>query len=151
MLEVATGGKVALAILATLASFAGIALGVLVYLQKRLKPVEPEILAEAWRYDSTIAAFVGGPGEQAFEAVATFDRTVIDGAVNGTGWLTIVSSWFSHLIDKYIVDGLVNFVGAVFEEGSFLFRRAQTGLIQNYVLVMLLGVFAFVSIYLFVR
>jgi NADH-quinone oxidoreductase subunit L len=80
-----------------------------------------------------------------------FDAKVVDGAVNGTGWLTIFSSWFSHLIDKYIVDGLVNFVGAVFEEGSFLFRRAQTGLIQNYALVMLVGVFAFVSIYLFVR
>ena len=80
-----------------------------------------------------------------------FDAKVVDGAVNGTGWLTIFSSWFSHLIDKYLVDGLVNFVGAVFEEGSFLFRRAQTGLIQNYALVMLVGVFAFVSIYLFVR
>ena len=80
-----------------------------------------------------------------------FDARVVDGAVNGSGWLTIFSSWFSHLIDKYLVDGLVNFVGAAFEEGSFLFRRAQTGLIQNYALVMLFGVFAFVSLYLFVR
>ena len=30
----------------------------------------------------------------------------------GRGWLTIFSSWFSHLVDKYIVDGLVNLVGA---------------------------------------
>jgi NADH-quinone oxidoreductase subunit L len=80
-----------------------------------------------------------------------FDAKVVDGAVNGAGWLTIFASWFSHLIDTYVVDGLVNFVGAVFEEASFLFRRAQTGLIQNYALVMLFGVFAFVSIYLFVR
>ncbi len=42
-------------------------------------------------------------------------------------------------------------VGAVLEESSFLFRRLQTGLIQNYALVMLFGVFAFVSVYLFVR
>ena len=80
-----------------------------------------------------------------------FDARVVDGAVNGSGWLTIFTSWFSHLIDKYLVDGLVNFVGAVLEEASFLFRRVQTGLIQNYALVMLLGVFAFVSMYLFVR
>ena len=80
-----------------------------------------------------------------------FDAKVVDGAVNGTGWLTMFSSWFSHLIDKYVVDGLVNFVGAVMEEGSFVFRRLQTGLIQNYALVMLFGVFAFVSIYLMSR
>jgi len=81
----------------------------------------------------------------------TIDRTVVDGAVNGSGWLTVVSAWFSHLIDKYLVDGLVNLVGAVLEESSFLFRRFQTGLVQNYALVMLFGVFAFVSVYLFVR
>ncbi|MCX6537331.1 MAG: NADH-quinone oxidoreductase subunit L [Acidobacteria bacterium] len=80
-----------------------------------------------------------------------FDAKVVDGAVNGTGWLTMFSSWFSHVIDKYVVDGLVNFVGAVLEEGSFVFRRFQTGLIQNYALVMLFGVFAFVSIYLMKR
>jgi NADH-quinone oxidoreductase subunit L len=79
------------------------------------------------------------------------DRNVVDGAVNGSGWLTVFSAWFSHLLDKYIVDGLVNLVGAVLEESSFLFRRLQTGLIQNYALVMLFGVFAFVSVYLFVR
>jgi NADH-quinone oxidoreductase subunit L len=81
----------------------------------------------------------------------TIDRNVVDGAVNGSGWLTVFSAWFSHLLDKYIVDGLVNLVGAVLEESSFLFRRLQTGLIQNYALVMLFGVFAFVSVYLFVR
>ena len=80
-----------------------------------------------------------------------FDAKVVDGAVNGSGWLTLFSSWFSHVIDKYVVDGLVNFVGAVLEEGSFVFRRLQTGLIQNYALVMLFGVFAFVSIYLMSR
>ena len=80
-----------------------------------------------------------------------FDRTVVDGAVNGTGWLTRSSAWFSRLVDKYIVDGLVNLVGAIFREASLGFRRMQTGLIQNYALVMLFGVFAFVSVTLFVR
>jgi NADH-quinone oxidoreductase subunit L len=78
----------------------------------------------------------------------TFDRTVVDGAVNGSGWLTIFSSYLSHLVDKYIVDGLVNLVGSVLQESSFIFRRFQTGLIQNYALLMLFGVFACVSIYL---
>jgi NADH-quinone oxidoreductase subunit L len=81
----------------------------------------------------------------------TFDRRVVDGAVNGSGWLTVFASWISSLIDKYVVDGAVNLVGRSSEESSFLFRRVQTGLIQNYALLMLAGVFAFVSIYLLVR
>ena len=40
---------------------------------------------------------------------------------------------------------------AVAEELSFMFRRVQTGLIQNYALLMLFGVFAFVTVYLFAR
>ncbi|MGE5360715.1 MAG: NADH-quinone oxidoreductase subunit L [Bacteroidales bacterium] len=78
------------------------------------------------------------------------DRHVVDGAVNGSGWLTIVTSWISGLIDKYIVDGLVNLVGWIFEKASFVFRRTQTGLIQNYALLMLFGVFVFVT-YLLLR
>jgi hypothetical protein len=39
----------------------------------------------------------------------------------------------------------------VVQEGSHLFRRLQTGLVQTYALLMLFGIFAFVSLYLFVR
>jgi len=81
----------------------------------------------------------------------TFDRNVVDGAVNGTGKLTIIASWFSGLTDRSVVDGLVNGVGRVIEEASYTFRRLQTGLVQNYALFMLFGVFAFVSLYLFAR
>jgi NADH-quinone oxidoreductase subunit L len=78
------------------------------------------------------------------------DRNVVDGAVNGSGWTTILTSWISGLIDKYIVDGLVNLVGWILEKSSYAIRRAQTGLIQNYALLMLFGVFAFVT-YLLLR
>lgn len=98
-------------------------------------------------YDATV---VKGTMAGAFGSWA-FDRAVVDGAVNGTGWLTLFSSWVSGLFDKYVVDGLVNLVGWICSEASYLFRRFQTGLIQNYALLMLFGVFAFVSLYLFVR
>ena len=80
-----------------------------------------------------------------------FDRNVVDGAVNGTSWLTVIGSWFSGLTDRTVVDGLVNLVGWMVQESSLAFRRLQTGLVQNYALLMLFGVFAFVSVYLFVR
>jgi NADH-quinone oxidoreductase subunit L len=79
------------------------------------------------------------------------DRNVVDGAVNGTAHVTIIGSWFSGLTDRTVVDGLVNLIGWIVQEGSHFFRRLQTGLVQNYALLMLFGIFAFVSIYLFVR
>jgi NADH-quinone oxidoreductase subunit L len=98
-------------------------------------------------YNATVVAatFVGG-----FKLWA-FDRRVVDGAVNGTGWLTIIGAWFSGLTDRTIVDGAVNLIGRTCEEGSFWFRKLQTGLVQNYALLMLFGIFGFVTVYLFLR
>jgi NADH-quinone oxidoreductase subunit L len=81
----------------------------------------------------------------------TFDRNVVDGVVNGSSWMTLFGSWLSGLTDRTLVDGAVNFVGRLIQESSYWFRRVQTGLVQNYALLMLFGVFAFVSIYLFVK
>ena len=77
-----------------------------------------------------------------------FDAKVVDGAVNGTGWTTVASSRISHVLDKHVVDGLVNLVGWICQEGSYGFRRVQTGLIQNYAFATLVGVFAFVTWFL---
>jgi NADH-quinone oxidoreductase subunit L len=98
-------------------------------------------------YDNTVikGTFASGRGLWAV------DRNVIDGVVNGSGWFTIISAWFSGLTDRTVVDGLVNLVGRICEEGSFWFRKLQSGLVQNYALLMLLGVFAFVTVYLFSR
>ncbi len=80
-----TSGKVILAAIAVAGALVGIAGAFAIYLQKRVAPVEPEILAAGWHYDDAVTAFVGGPGREAFEGVAAFDKTVIDGAVNGVG------------------------------------------------------------------
>jgi NADH-quinone oxidoreductase subunit L len=77
-----------------------------------------------------------------------FDGAVVDGAVNGSGWLTRIAAWCSHMIDKYGVDGLVNLIGWTASEGSLLLRRLQTGLVQNYALMMLAGVFLFLTLVL---
>ena len=126
------------------------------------KPEISESLAERWAgahrtltnkyyvdelYQATVIAGTFNAGN----GLWTFDRNVVDGAVNGTGWVTKFGSWLSGLTDRTIVDGAVNFVGWAVQEGSYWFRRLQTGLVQNYALLMLFGVFAFVSIYLLVR
>jgi len=75
----------------------------------------------------------------------------VDGAVNGTSWVTIVGAWFSGLTDRTVVDGLVNLVGWIVQESSHAFRRVQTGLVQNYAMLIVFGVFVFVTAYLFIR
>ena len=98
-------------------------------------------------YDATaVKGTMGGA-----RGLWTVDRNVVDGAVNGTGWTTRASAWVSHVVDKYVVDGLVNLVGRICAEGSYRFRHAQTGLIQNYAFAALFGVFAFVTLYIAAR
>jgi NADH-quinone oxidoreductase subunit L len=98
-------------------------------------------------YDATVIGGTMSSGRNLW----TFDRRVVDGAVNGSSWLTVFSAWVSGLVDRYVVDGLVNLIGRTTEESSYWFRRLQTGLVQNYALLMLFGIFVFVSVYLIVR
>jgi len=98
-------------------------------------------------YDATVISGTMGSAR----GLWAVDRNVVDGAVNGTGWVTVISAWFSGLTDRTVVDGLVNLVGWISQESSYVFRRLQTGLVQNYALLMLFGVFAFVSLYLVTR
>jgi len=98
-------------------------------------------------YDATVISGTMTSGR----GLWTFDRKVVDGAVNGTSWVTVVSAWFSSLTDRTVVDGAVNMVGWIAQESSYWFRRVQTGLVQNYALLMLVGVFMFLSVYLIVR
>src|SRR5581483_11259379 len=109
------------------------------------------LLSNKYYVDELYGATVVSGTFAAGRSLWTVDRHVVDGVVNGTGWLTLISSWFSGLTDKSVVDGLVNLVGLMVQEGSHAFRRIQTGLVQNYALLMLFGIFVFVSIYLFVR
>ncbi|HEY2961886.1 MAG TPA: NADH-quinone oxidoreductase subunit L [Pyrinomonadaceae bacterium] len=76
----------------------------------------------------------------AARAVFSFDSRVVDGIVNGLAALSRLFSRIVGGIDKYFVDGLVNIIAAfVVRLMSPLLRAAQTGLTQNYALVMVVG------------
>jgi len=79
----------------------------------------------------------------------TADAKGVDGAVNGTGWLTVTLSHLSAKFDFRGVDGLVNAIADLIQGGSQTFRRIQTGLLQNYLLAMAMGIFVIVSLYYF--
>jgi NADH-quinone oxidoreductase subunit L len=109
------------------------------------------LLSNKYYVDELYDATVIGGSFSAGNGLWAVDRTVVDGAVNGAGKVTVVGSWFSSLTDRTIVDGLVNLVGWIVQESSHAFRRVQTGLVQNYALLMLFGIFASVGVYLLMR
>jgi NADH-quinone oxidoreductase subunit L len=81
--------------------------------------------------------------------VFAFDSKVVDGGVNGSAWLTRLSSVLTGGTDKYFVDGLVNAIANfVVRLMSPIVRAAQTGLTQNYALVMVIGLLVAVAVYI---
>jgi NADH-quinone oxidoreductase subunit L len=97
------------------------------------------------------AAFVEGVGKGGGRLLWDFDASVVDGAVNGAALLTRAFSWIASLFDQYVVDGAVNGVADTIQAGFLLVRRAQTGRVQNYALVMGAGLFCVVMTYLLFR
>jgi NADH-quinone oxidoreductase subunit L len=114
----------ALVVLTTVVALGGIVLAWSVYERKRLRAVEPTVLAHAWYYDETLARIAGGPGQEAFEATATFDREVVDGAVEGVGGATrALARQLRKLQTGYVRNYAVGIgLGAVGLLGWFLYR-----------------------------
>jgi NADH-quinone oxidoreductase subunit L len=79
------------------------------------------------------------------------DATVVDLIPNGAAAVTRGSSWIASVFDQYVVDGLVNGVANALQGLYGVFRRAQTGRVQNYALVMGGGLFCLVAVYLLFR
>jgi NADH-quinone oxidoreductase subunit L len=81
-------------------------------------------------------------------ALMLFDAKVIDGlGVDGAGWLARVLSGFSMWWDKWIVDGLVNFVGKFARFLSQPIRMFQTGVFSSYAVMILIGLVILLAYY----
>jgi NADH-quinone oxidoreductase subunit L len=59
-----------------------------------------------------------------------------------------ISNFFWRFIDDLIVDGVVNGVAALFRGGSEVFKRLQTGNVQNYALSILIGIVFMIGYFL---
>ena len=115
-----------------------------------MKGVYVMMLNKYWVDEVYQAIFVNF-GKRACGFLWGVDSRVVDGAVNGSSWLTVRLSLLSSWNDLKIVDGLVNAVADVIQGGSLRLRRVQTGVIQNYILAMSLGILSMVGLYLFFR
>ena len=82
--------KIALAIIAIAVGAVAIFAAFSVYFRGRGNPasIERPILADGWGIDRSYANFFGGPGRELFNAMAWFDRNVVDGAAVGVATLS---------------------------------------------------------------
>jgi NADH-quinone oxidoreductase subunit L len=82
-------------------------------------------------------------------ALGAFDRGIVNGiGIDGTGWLTRVTSRISMWWDSWIVDGLVNLAARIVWVFSIPVRMLQGGRVGSYALLMVIGVLLFLGYYL---
>ena len=94
------------------------------------------------------AIFVDGMAKRGGRALGKFDSSVIDGGVNGAAWMTRVGSTLSIWWDTWIIDGAVRASSFGVKMMSYPVRLLQTGLLQGYALMIVVGVVIFLSYYL---
>ena len=146
-----------MAVVSVAIAAAGIALAYLMYLGRpgmadrladRFRGLYTLLLNKYWVDEWYNAVFVDF-GKKLCRGLWSVDSRGVDGVVNGTSALTVLMSRVSAAFDFRFVDGLVNAIADLIQGGGQAFRRTQTGVIQNYLLAMAMGVFVIVSLFYF--
>ncbi len=105
--------KYLLLVVAIVVAVVGIAASIAVYAKSWVKPIEPKVLEQAWYYDNAASRLIAGPGARTFNLIAWIDTNIVDGTVNGVG----------KLIRKIATS----------------LRRAQSGFVRAYALLISFG------------
>ncbi len=117
-------------------------------LEAKLKPLH-EVLLNKWYVDELYDfLFVNGFAKGGGRVLGAFDRNVVDGSVNGAGWLTRFSSSVSIWWDTWIIDGAVRLSSLLVKLSSYPVRIVQTGRVQAYALFVVVGALAFFGYYI---
>jgi NADH-quinone oxidoreductase subunit L len=152
------GTEYALMAASVLIALAGIALAWQMYLKNTALPAK---LAKSWNWlyqlvyhkyyvDEIYDAMFVNRAKDLGLALGSFDANVIDGlGVNGAGWLTRFISTLSMWWDTWIVDGSVRLGARIVWLVSYPVRMMQTGLMQSYMLVIVLGLIGFLGYYFY--
>ncbi len=154
----AHGLVVPMAVLSLLVAGAGIGVGYLFYVSVSWRNV-PEIWAarlqglyrvvyHKYYVDELFWAIFGDGFLGLSRFTSQVDEKVVDGAVNGTAAVTLGLSTGSDWGDMNIVDGLVNKIADVIQGGSRRLRLIQTGVVQNYILAIAIGIFLIAGVYI---
>ncbi len=116
-------------------------------LGQSLKPLHG-LLYNKWYVDEIYDfLFVNGFGKGGGRVMGAFDRIIVDGGVNGAGWLTRFTSRLSMWWDTWIVDGAVRLTSFLVKMCSYPVRIIQTGRVQAYALFVVMGALLFFGYY----
>ena len=136
---------------------AGIYLGYVFYVKR---PDLPKIWAaklrplytlsfNKWYFDWLLDVKGVEAGKAVNDALWRIDAAVVDGGVNGAGWMTRFWAKISGWWDKWVIDLAVNATGFVTKVGSYVLRTVQTGFWQNYALLFAAGLFVILLYYVY--
>jgi NADH-quinone oxidoreductase subunit L len=104
-----------------------------------------QALLNKWYVDELYDAVFVNRSKDLGRGLWRFDGKIVDALVNNTAVSTVKSALGSGWWDRYIVDGLVKFVGGFIKTASWPIRLSETGYTQNYALVMVFGVLVLVG------
>lgn len=105
-----------------------------------------QFLRDKWRFDEAYEILYVRPVFLMARFCSMFDREQIDRFLNGLAKGVISAAKFDDLIDRNVVDGLVNKVAAVTWSTGLSLRAAQTGRIRQYVVFLAVGTVALVVV-----
>jgi NADH-quinone oxidoreductase subunit L len=135
----------------------GIFLGRLFYVKRpelpaawaaRLAPLY-KLSLNKWYWDYLLDVKGVEAGKAVNNALWRVDAAVVDGGVNGAGWMTRLWARLSGLWDKWVIDLAVNATGWITRAGSIVLRTIQTGFWQNYALLFAVGLFIILLLYIY--
>jgi len=107
-----------------------------------------KVLWNKWYLDEIYDfLFVEGLCKGGGLALGAFDRNVVDGGVNGAGWLTRMTSKLSMWWDTWVVDGAVRFTSFCVKMLSYPACILETGRLQTYAFFVVVGVLAMFGYY----
>jgi NADH-quinone oxidoreductase subunit L len=115
-------------------------------------PLAYRIIENKYYVDEIYGATVVGGTLVLSRLLSWFDANIVDGLVNLTRHITVfVLGHGSSTFDQYVIDGAVNGLAWSAKRSSTLLRRMQSGLVQNYALIMGGGIVLLTIVYLFLK
>ena len=144
----------AIHVTATMTAFGTALAGVLVaaamYLWKLISPdvvaslFRPvyAFLAGRWYFDELYHVLFVLPALGIAKFASWFDKTLIDGFINGLAWAARQLAGIDAWIDRTLVDGLVNATATATWNAGLELKKLQTGHLRQYVMFIVVGTVA---------
>lgn len=115
-------------------------------IDRRFRPFEA-FLRNRWYIDAVYEQhLLEGIVYRTAQGAAIADTVAIDGAVNTAAWFSRRLSSATARFDSDAVDGAVRFVSATARFFSWPFRAVQTGIVQTYLLIFVVGALATLAV-----